>query len=146
MTSGSAIRGAVMDAKRGFTLIELLVVIAIIAVLMAILMPGLTRVREQARSTSCRSNLRQYGYAARMYSDDNDFEFPYSFGWLYKDGRTRCDWHDASKDLNAHPELAGVLWPYLKGMDVHLCPTFNVVARRMSCSRCSGSIPVEPQY
>ncbi len=135
-----------MNRRRGFTLIELLVVIAIIAVLMGILMPGLTRVREQARSTACKSNLRQYGYAARMYSDDNDFEFPYSFTWLYAKGGTNCNWHDASTNLNQKPELAGVLWPYLKGLDIHLCPSFNVVARRMGCSRCNGSIPVEPQY
>jgi prepilin-type N-terminal cleavage/methylation domain-containing protein/prepilin-type processing-associated H-X9-DG protein len=135
-----------MHTKRAFTLIELLVVIAIIAVLMGILMPGLSRVREQARSTSCKSNLRQYGFAARMYSDDNNFDFPYSFTWLYASGGTNCNWHDADVNLNQHPELAGVLWPYLKGLDVHLCPSFNVVARRMGCSRCGGSPPVEPQY
>ena len=42
-----------MDKRRGFTLIELLVVIAIIAVLMAILMPALRRVKEQGKMISC---------------------------------------------------------------------------------------------
>jgi len=83
-----------MRHRAGFTLIELLVVIAIIAVLMAILMPGLQRVKEQARFTRCKANLRNYGYAARMYSDDNDGEFPYSFEWLYNQGGVNCNWHD----------------------------------------------------
>ena len=54
----------------GFTLIELLVVIAIIAVLMGILMPALRRVKEQARATVCRSNLKNVGLAVHMYLDD----------------------------------------------------------------------------
>ena len=61
-----------MGCRKGFTLIELLVVIAIIAVLMGILMPALTRVKEQAREISCRANLRQYGLVQNMYLADND--------------------------------------------------------------------------
>ena len=71
-----------MMRNRGFTLIELLVVISIIAILMAILMPGLQRVKEQARHMVCRNNLRNYAVIGRMYSDDYDGEFPYSFEWL----------------------------------------------------------------
>ena len=52
-----------MSKKRAFTLIELLVVISIIAVLMAILMPALQRVKKQARDSVCRSNLRQWPVA-----------------------------------------------------------------------------------
>jgi len=137
-----------MRKRRAFTLVELLVVIAIIALLMAILMPALQRARKQARTIICRNNLRQYGFAARLYIDDNDGVMPYSFTWLYKDGGKGCRWHDASKNLNDNPHLAGVLWPYLKDKDIHLCPEFNVVAKMMGCYICKGksSIPIEPQY
>ncbi|NLT77114.1 MAG: type II secretion system protein [Planctomycetes bacterium] len=141
------IRSAIMKRNAGFTLIELLVVIAVIAILMAILMPGLQMAREQARMIGCKSNLRQYALAGRMYSDDNNFKFPYSFTWLFNENVVNCNWHDDSKNLNRHPEFAGVLWPYLKGLDIHLCPAFDVVARTRGCHRCGGTtIPVEPQY
>ena len=66
-----------MDTRRhAFTLIELLVVIAIIAVLMAIMMPALQRVKEQAQEMTCRGNLRQYGLAQVLYLDDYDGRYP----------------------------------------------------------------------
>jgi prepilin-type N-terminal cleavage/methylation domain-containing protein len=58
--------------RKGFTLIELLVVIAIIAILMAILMPALNAVKEQAASINCRSNVKQLTLAWIMYKDEND--------------------------------------------------------------------------
>ncbi len=61
--------------SRGFTLIELLVVIAIIALLMAILMPALRRVREQGRMISCQGTLRQWNLIAAMYGESNDGKF-----------------------------------------------------------------------
>jgi prepilin-type N-terminal cleavage/methylation domain-containing protein/prepilin-type processing-associated H-X9-DG protein len=135
-----------MQRKKGFTLIELLVVIAIIAILMGILMPALQRVKKQARQILCRNNLKQYGLGSKMYLDDWDGNFPYSFTWLYKDGGRGCRWHDASKNLNQNPDLAGGLWPYLKDDDIHLCPDFDIVARMMGCGCGGRTIPVEPQY
>jgi len=137
-----------MQKKKAFTLIELLVVIAIIAILMAILMPALQRVKKQARAIVCRKNLSQYGLALRMYLDDFNGNFPYSFTWLYDDGgHVGCGWHDASKNLIDHPERAGQLWPYLKDKDVHICPDFYVIAKMTGCANCDGkTIPIEPQY
>jgi prepilin-type N-terminal cleavage/methylation domain-containing protein/prepilin-type processing-associated H-X9-DG protein len=74
---------------KGFTLIELLVVVAIIAVLVSILLPALTRTRENARSAVCLSNLKQTGNASLMYAQDNNdalatyIEGPFSAGSSY---------------------------------------------------------------
>ena len=57
-----------MNKRCGFTLIELLVVITIIAMLMAIMMPALTKVKKQARAVVCLSNLKQWGTATAMYA------------------------------------------------------------------------------
>jgi prepilin-type N-terminal cleavage/methylation domain-containing protein/prepilin-type processing-associated H-X9-DG protein len=78
---------------KGFTLIELLVVIAIIAVLLSILMPAMRRVKEMARESACKSNLRSVGLAVQMYLDDYDRKIPNTqsaneFLWYAPDGVT----------------------------------------------------------
>jgi len=60
---------------KAFTLVELLVVIAIIAMLMAILMPALSKVRDQAKAIMCESKLRQWGLYFSMYTSDNNGYF-----------------------------------------------------------------------
>jgi prepilin-type processing-associated H-X9-DG protein len=54
----------------------LLVVIAIIAMLAALLMPGLGKANEAARATACISNLRQVGIALQLYVDENANRLP----------------------------------------------------------------------
>ena len=72
------------DFKRrdAFTLIELLVVISIIALLMAMLMPALSRTKELAAEAVCMSNLKQWGVGYAMYYSENDYRFPRN-GWIW---------------------------------------------------------------
>jgi len=66
-----------MKRNHGFTLIELLVVVAIIALLIAILLPSLSRAREMARRTACAANLNSQGNMMAVYAADYDNAIPY---------------------------------------------------------------------
>jgi len=66
--------------KKGFTLVELLVVIAIIALLMSILMPSLSRVRQMANQVVCGTNLKGIGSAMMLYAGDFDNKYPRAAG------------------------------------------------------------------
>jgi prepilin-type N-terminal cleavage/methylation domain-containing protein len=57
---------------RAFTLMELLVVVAVVALLVAILLPSLARVREQAKTLSCKSNMYQIGRAVAVFAGEHD--------------------------------------------------------------------------
>ena len=128
--------------NRGFTLVELLVVISIIALLLAVLVPAMSKAREQGRTIVCATNLKNYGPALLMYvQDDSRGRCPFSFSWLYsmktiQDGNSSgkcsegCRWH-YDKD-----EPDGTLWPYLKNLDVHMCPTFKNFAFAGGLNSC----------
>jgi prepilin-type N-terminal cleavage/methylation domain-containing protein len=62
------------NMKKGFTLIELLVVISIIALLLAVLLPGLRKAKDAARRTICVSNIKSQTLSWNLYANDNGGE------------------------------------------------------------------------
>jgi prepilin-type N-terminal cleavage/methylation domain-containing protein len=123
-----------MRKSRGFTLIELLVVIAIIAILMAILMPALNRVKEQGKRMVCIGNLKQLTLAWLMYADENDGKLVNgAIGYSDTDNGDWCKHADELAWIHAYsntdPEVQkqgirdGALWPYIKDLDIYRCPT-----------------------
>ena len=132
-----------MRQSRAFTLIELLVVIAIIAILMAIMMPALARVREQAQEMTCRANLREYGVVLNIYLGDYDRHFPYAWTSITKNeepvtGYQRyCRWHDPRYPAD------GSFWKYMPDAKINLCPTFKTLARTMGAQHPQHD-PVNP--
>lgn len=92
--------------RSGFTLIELLVVIAIIAILAAILFPVFGRARENARRSSCQSNLKQIGLGILQYNQDYDERFPPS----RSNGTPNVSWPLAVQ-------------PYVKSTQLFRCPS-----------------------
>ncbi len=108
----------------GFTLIELLVVIAIISILAAILFPVFARARENARRTSCMSNLKQMGLAVMQYVQDNDEYYPYSYqtraslGSPWASISSTADFTSSSTIYWPH-----FVFPYTKSMQIFYCPS-----------------------
>jgi prepilin-type N-terminal cleavage/methylation domain-containing protein len=64
--------------RRGFTLLETLLVIATVAVLIAILLPSLSRSRDSARQIKCLANLKSLREATEMYRNENNELFPFA--------------------------------------------------------------------
>ena len=105
-------------SKKAFTLIELLVVIAIIAILAAILFPVFGRARENARRSSCQSNLKQIGLGLLQYSQDYD-------------ERMIDAWRGPSNgasDATSQYKWMDALQPYVKSEQIFNCPSMTFSA------------------
>ncbi|MHC4116250.1 MAG: prepilin-type N-terminal cleavage/methylation domain-containing protein [Planctomycetota bacterium] len=100
---------------RGFTLIELLVVIAIIALLLAILMPALQRVKKQAQGVVCQSNLKQIGAAAFMYAEEYDQFVPRG-----RAGGTGKAWFQLFMPLLSQKPINNDY----RSVDIYRCPSY----------------------
>ena len=111
---------------QAFTLIELLVVIAIIAILAAILFPVFARARENARRSSCSSNLKQIGLGIMQYIQDYDEKYPItnSVGELSNTippnngGYYDPYWNYGSWRYVVHP--------YVKSTQLYRCPSSSL--------------------
>jgi prepilin-type N-terminal cleavage/methylation domain-containing protein len=128
-------------SRNGFTLIELLVVIAIIAIIASILFPVFARARENARRTSCLSNLKQIGLGMMQYTQDYDEYYP--LAWLGAPGGgpwpLPADMRKTNYYLNAASVFTDgtkvtwmdIIYPYTKSIAVYECPSKNSTSIRV---------------
>jgi len=98
-------------SKSAFTLIELLVVIAIIAILAAILFPVFGRARENARRSSCMSNMKQLGLGMTQYTQDYDERLPMLFL--------------GTNNTPSQVTWRYMIYPYVKSTQVFFCPSVS---------------------
>jgi len=116
-----------MSRRHAFTLIELLVVIAIIAILMAILMPALSRAREQGKRVACLNNLGQMMKGWIMYADEHDDKIVWANPASRTDLPPNGGWVHYIQSTNMEEKIngirAGLMFPYCPEVGMYKCPT-----------------------
>ncbi|MBN2128600.1 MAG: type II secretion system protein [Sedimentisphaerales bacterium] len=111
-----------------FTLIELLVVIAIIAILMAVVVPALSRAREMGKRAVCLNNTKSLALAWTLYCSENDGLMPPSqgiatAGWVHGlSGTYQTKPADAPVEEQVAAIRAGALYPFTSTEKVYRCP------------------------
>jgi prepilin-type N-terminal cleavage/methylation domain-containing protein/prepilin-type processing-associated H-X9-DG protein len=112
--------------RRAFTLMELLVVVAIIAILASLLMPALTRGKQNAQRINCLSNLRQMAIAAQIYVDDQSGSYPVAYYEEVRQGVKYSVAWDLTTALSSTPSVApGLLWQGAGSEKIQQCPSFR---------------------
>ncbi len=113
--------------RKGFTLIELLVVIAIIAILIALLVPAVQKVREAAAITQCRNNLKQIGLAFQNHHDTFKVMPSGGLDWTSNNNRTVAGGTPADYSTQAWGWAYQIL-PYLEQGNLWATPSDFTVA------------------
>jgi prepilin-type processing-associated H-X9-DG protein/prepilin-type N-terminal cleavage/methylation domain-containing protein len=115
--------------SRAFTLIELLVVIAVVGGLMAVLVPALAKARQQGKSVSCLSNLRQLAIASQVYVSNNDGFYPIAYTNQFTDSMSvfyAWDFTTIQKWTPLERKVTpGLLWEGRTIEEVQQCPSFK---------------------
>jgi prepilin-type N-terminal cleavage/methylation domain-containing protein/prepilin-type processing-associated H-X9-DG protein len=140
--------GASRQNRVGFTLIELLVVIAIIAILAALILPALSKSREQARGIFCLNNTKQLTLGWLLYANDHNDYLPYNLGMAGSSFRTNINWVNNVMTWDLSPDntnLATIteasLGPFVNSSTaIYRCPSDDVLSPVQIAAGWSGRI------